>query len=180
MIELSSERLLLRGWRDADREPFAALNADPIIMRHFMQRLSRSESDELADEIEEEFRQEGWGLWALEERSTGIFVGFTGLSRPPFESHFTPNVEIGWRLARHAWGRGLATEAARVALAFGFEEARLEEIVSFTAVGNERSRAVMRRLGMSHDPSEDFDHPDAPEGHELRRHVLYRLSGARS
>lgn len=109
MIELASERLLLRAWRAADREPFAALNADPIVMRHFMQRLSRTESDELADEIEEEFRQEGWGLWALEERSTSIFIGFTGLSRPPFESHFTPNVEIGWRLARHAWGRGLAT-----------------------------------------------------------------------
>jgi RimJ/RimL family protein N-acetyltransferase len=177
MIELSSERLLLRGWLAADREPFAALNADPIVMRHFMQRLSRTESDELIDEIQEEFTREGWGLWALEERSTGVFLGFTGLSRPPFEAHFTPNVEIGWRLARHAWGRGLATEAARTALAFGFNEVRLKEIVSFTAVGNERSRAVMRRLGMSYDPSDDFDHPDAPEGHELRRHVLYRLRG---
>jgi ribosomal-protein-alanine N-acetyltransferase len=117
-------------------------------------------------------------LWALERVEDGAFLGFTGLSRPSFEAHFTPAVEVGWRLARHAWGHGFATEAARAALRFGFETVGLEEIVSFTVPANVRSRAVMERIGMHHDPSDDFDHPKLPAGHPLRAHVLYRLRRA--
>ena len=174
MTELRTKRLLLRRWHPGDRDPFAALNADPEVMRWFPATLSRDESDALADRIAAAVERDGWGLWALEERATGGFVGFTGLTRPAFEAHFTPAVEIGWRLARDAWGRGYATEAARTATAYAFGELGLERIVSFTAAGNERSRAVMRRLGMRHDPAEDFDHPALPPGHPLRRHVLYR------
>jgi RimJ/RimL family protein N-acetyltransferase len=172
---LRTDRLSLRRWRLADRAPFAALNADPEVMRWFPATLSRRESDELADRIEAGFERDGWGLWALEERASGRFVGFTGLARPGFEAHFAPAVEIGWRLARDAWGRGYATEAAGAATTFAFEVAGLDTLVSFTAEGNARSRAVMRRLGMRHDPAEDFDHPGLPPGHPLRRHVLYRL-----
>ncbi len=175
MAELSTERLWLRRWRPGDRAPFAALNADPEVMRHFPAPLSRDESDLLIDRIEAHLESEGWGLWALELRATGRFIGFTGLARPSFDAHFTPAVEIGWRLAREAWGCGYATEAARAAAALGFEDLGLEQLVSFTAVGNARSRAVMRRLGMTHDPAEDFDHPRVPEGDPARRHVLYRL-----
>ena len=174
VTELRTKRLLLRRWHPGDRDPFAALNADPEVMRWFPATLSRDESDALADRIAAAVERDGWGLWALEERATGGFVGFTGLTRPAFEAHFTPAVEIGWRLARDAWGRGYATEAARTATAYAFGELGLERIVSFTAAGNERSRAVMRRLGMRHDPAEDFDHPALPPGHPLRRHVLYR------
>ncbi len=175
MVELRTERLLLRAWSDRDREPFAALNADPEVMCHFPARLSRSESDLLADRIEEDLARDGWGLWALEEPATGRFLGFVGLARPSFEAHFTPAVEIGWRLARDAWGHGFATEAASTVAAFAFEELALDEVVSFTVPANERSRAVMRRLAMRHDPAGDFDHPALPDGHPLRRHVLYRL-----
>jgi RimJ/RimL family protein N-acetyltransferase len=174
--ELTTTRLLLRRWREADHEPFAALNADPLVMEHFPARLSRSESDDLIAGIEAGFDRRGYGLWALELRATGEFVGFTGLETPSFEAHFTPAVEVGWRLARSAWGHGYATEAGLASLAFGFEVAGLQEIVSFTSVVNERSRAVMERLGMTHDPGDDFDHPALSDADRLRRHVLYRRS----
>jgi ribosomal-protein-alanine N-acetyltransferase len=174
--EPTTARLLLRRWREADHEPFAALNADPLVMEYFPARLSRSESDDLIARIEAGFDQHGYGLWALELRATGEFVGFSGLEMPSFEAHFTPAVEVGWRLARSAWGQGYATEAGRVSLAFGFEAVGLEEIVSLTSVANLRSRAVMERLGMTHDPGDDFDHPGLPEANHLRRHVLYRRS----
>jgi ribosomal-protein-alanine N-acetyltransferase len=170
-----TERLLLRRWRDDDRAPFAALNADPEVMRHFPARLTREESDALVDRAEQHFERHGYGLWALERRDTGAFIGFTGLAVPRFEAHFTPAVEVGWRLARSAWGAGYASEAARAALAVGFGEAGLDEIVSFTVPANTRSRAVMARIGMTHDPRDDFDHPGLPEGHPLRPHVLYRI-----
>ena len=173
---LPTDRLLLRGWRDADREPFAALNADPEVMAHFPSRLSRGTSDMLIDGAVEGWAANGFGLWALERRADGRFLGFTGLARPSFEAHFMPAVEVGWRLARDAWGHGYATEAARAALEFGFETVGLGEIVSFTVPDNVRSRAVMERLGMRHDPADDFDHPKLPQGHPLRRHVLYRRS----
>ena len=175
MHELETERLLLRRWRPGDRTPFAVLNADPEVMRHFPAPLTRRESDTFADLIEALMEADGWGLWALEVRATGDFVGFTGLARPRFEAPFTPAVEIGWRLARPAWGRGYASEAARAAAAFAFEQVQLDEIVSMTVVANERSRAVMRRLGMHHDPADDFDHPLVEQPH-LSRHVLYRLT----
>ncbi len=143
-------------------------------MRYLPRTLTRAQSDRLADLIDAELERQGWGLWALEQRATGRFLGFTGLARPAFEASFTLAVEIGWRLVRAAWGFGFATEAARAAAAFAFEELRLDELIAYTAEGNARSRAVMHRLGMRHDPTEDFDHPHVPEG-DLRRHVLYRL-----
>ena len=176
--ELVTARLRLRGWRDDDREPFAALNADPEVMAHFPTTLTRSTCDRLIDLTMDGWAENGFGLWALERLEDGLFLGFTGLSRPSFEAHFTPAVEVGWRLARGAWGHGFATEAARAALRFGFETIGLEEIVSFTVPANIRSRAVMERIGMHHDPADDFDHPKLPEGHPLRPHVLYRLARA--
>ena len=171
---LRTERLLLREWREDDRAPFADLNADPEVMEHFPATMTRAESDAFADRIAARLDEVGWGLWAVEVVATGEFIGFTGLAMPRFEAHFTPAVEIGWRLARTAWGHGYATEAARHALEFAFVDLELPEIVSFTAVGNGRSRAVMERIGMTHDPADDFDHPLLPEGHPLCRHVLYR------
>lgn len=173
--ELETGRLLLRRWHPDDRAPFAALNADPEVMRHFPEQLTRQQSDELADRIELAMERQGWGLWALEDRATGRFIGFTGLARPGFQAPFMPAVEIGWRLERAAWGHGFASEAARAAARFAFDELALEEIVSLAVVANERSRAVMRRLGMTHDPADDFDHPLVEQPH-LRRHVLYRLA----
>lgn len=173
MIE--TERLLLRPWRDDDREPFAALNADPEVMRFFPARLTREESDALVEAIRRHFGEHGFGLWALEVRDSGRFIGFTGLLLRTFPAHFTPAVEVGWRLERRAWGRGYASEAARAALAHGFDVVRLEQIVSMTAVDNTRSRRVMERIGMTHDPIDDFDHPDVEEASPLRRHVLYRV-----
>ncbi len=177
-LELETERLKLRRWRPGDREPFAALNADPEVAEYLAGPLTRAQSDELVERIEVGFARHGFGLWAVEVRTSGEFVGFAGLARPPFEAHFTPAVEVGWRLARAAWGHGYATEAGRAALAFGFEQVGLEEIVSMTAVGNLRSRAVMERLGMSRDPADDFEHPNLPVGSPLRPHVLYRIGPA--
>lgn len=175
--ELHTSRLLLRAWRPADREPFAALNADPAVMEHFPATLDREQSDALADTIEARFAMHGWGLWAVEVKASGEFAGFVGLApitagRFPFRAD---GPEVGWRLARRFWGAGYATEAAREALRHGFEVVGAREIVSFTATTNQRSQAVMRRLGMGRDPREDFDHPSLPERHPLRRHVLYRL-----
>jgi ribosomal-protein-alanine N-acetyltransferase len=177
VTELRTDRLLLRLWQPRDRAPFAALNADEEVMRHFPAPLSRAESDALVDHIVAGFERRGSGLWALEERATGRFLGFTGLAPVTFQAPFAPATEVGWRLRRDAWGRGLASEAARAALAFAFagDGLALEEVVSFSARGNERSRAVMRRIGMSHDPAEDFGHPALAAGHRLRRHVLYRV-----
>ncbi len=176
---LETERLLLREWHAADRESFAALNADPEVMEHFDGLLHRAASDAFVERIVGEWEAHGLGLWAIERRADGQFLGFTGLLAPNFVAHFTPAVEVGWRLERNAWGHGYATEAARAALAFGFETLRLEEVVSFTVPLNTRSRGVMERIGMTHNPADDFDHPRFPPGHRLRRHVLYRLSRER-
>jgi RimJ/RimL family protein N-acetyltransferase len=173
---LRTDRLVLRDWREPDREAYAAMNADPRVMEHFPGTMSRAESDAHVDAIAEHFAARGFGLWAVEVPGEAEFIGFVGLSVPRFQAHFTPAVEVGWRLAASAWGHGYATEAARESLRFGFEDAGLSEIVSFTAPANERSRAVMRRIGMTHDEAGDFDHPALPPGHRLRRHVLYRLS----
>lgn len=174
--ELQTDRLRLRRWLPADREPFAALNADPQVTRYLGGPLSREESDALAARIEAHFEQRGFGLWAVEIRGGAPFAGFIGLAVPRFEARFTPCVEIGWRLAAEHWGQGYASEGARAALAFGFESLGLEEIVSFTAPANLLSRRVMEKIGMTHDPADDFDHPFLPEGHPLRRHVLYRIA----
>ena len=165
---------MLRAWCDADREPFARLAADPRVMEFFVAPLTRAESDAMVDRAQANLARDGFTLFAAALR-TGEFIGFVGLSKPSFEARFTPCVEIGWRLAAEHWNQGLATEAARAVLRFGFEEAGLEEIVSFTAPANLRSRRVMEKLGMTYDPADDFDHPCIPPGHVLRRHVLYRL-----
>ena len=172
---LRTERLILRSWRPADREPFAALNADAAVMEHFPSPLGREESDAFADRIGAQLNERGWGLWAVQVDGGADFIGFVGLHEASFDAPFTPAVEVGWRLDRAHWGRGYATEAARAAVAFGFGELGLDEIVSFTVPANRRSRAVMERLGMRRDPADDFDHPGIPAGHPLRRHVLYRL-----
>lgn len=172
---LETERLLLRRWRPADLAPFAALNADPEVMEHFPARLSRAESDAFVARIEAAFDKFGYGLWAVEIKESGTFIGFTGLLLQTFPAHFTPAVEVGWRLARSAWGQGYASEAARGALVYGFDTAGLDEIVSMTAAVNERSQRVMHRIGMSRDPADDFLHPSVPHGSPIRPHVLYRI-----
>ena len=174
--ELRTERLVLRRWRAEDREPFAALNADPVVMEHFVAPLTRDQSDDLVDRIEDTFDREGWGLWAVEVADSGTFIGFTGLWPATFEAHFTPAVEVGWRLAQEGWGQGYATEAARASLHDGFERFAFDEIVSMTSVTNTRSQRVMQKLGMNRDPADDFDHPNVPDGHPIQRHVLYRLT----
>jgi RimJ/RimL family protein N-acetyltransferase len=177
VTELRTPRLLLRQWRDDDLEPFAALNADPEVMRHFPSTLTREQSDAFASRARAHIAVLGWGLWAVElERAP--FIGFVGLSEARFEAHFTPAVEVGWRLAREHWGHGYATEGGRAALAFAFDELGLTEIVSFTTVANDRSRRVMERLGLTRDPADDFDHPQLAPDDPVRPHVLYRLSRA--
>ncbi|MBA2382250.1 MAG: GNAT family N-acetyltransferase [Chloroflexi bacterium] len=173
---LATERLILREWRDSDRAPFAAINADARVMEFMSRSLDRAASDAMVARIVAHWAEDGFGLWAVEVAATGAFIGFVGLSRPNFEAAFTPCVEVGWRLAADAWGYGYATEAGRAALRFGLEVLDLAEIVSFTVPANVRSRAVMERLGLRRDPADDFDHPNLPEGHPIRRHVLYRLS----
>jgi RimJ/RimL family protein N-acetyltransferase len=173
--QLTTDRLLLRRWRASDREPFARINADPRVMEYFPAVLTAEESGILVDRIEAHFTEHGFGLRAAELRSSGELIGFIGLNVPRFETHFTPCVEIGWRLAFDQWGRGLATEGARAVIDHAFGTLRIPEIVSFTSIANLRSRRVMEKLGMTHDPADDFDHPYLAEGHPLRRHVLYRL-----
>lgn len=175
-IPIETDRLILRAWRDEDRVPFAALNADPRVMRYFPKPLTRVESDALAERVAAVLAERGWGWFAVEVRDGEPFIGFVGLNVPSYEIPCGPCVEVGWRLARAAWGRGYASEAARAAVGFAFERLHLDEIVSFTAVANARSRAVMERLGMTRDPADDFDHPLLENGHPLRRHVLYRLA----
>ena len=174
--QLRTERLLLRRWRLEDLPPFAALNADPVVMAYFPATLSPSESAALVERIEASFEVNGFGLWAVEIPGEAACIGFVGLAPVDFDVFFAPAIEVGWRLARDFWGRGLATEAARAAVAFGFQEHGLPEVVSFTTHENARSRAVMERLGMRRDPAEDFDHPLLPADDPLCRHVLYRLN----
>jgi ribosomal-protein-alanine N-acetyltransferase len=172
---LETPRLRLREWRDGDLESFAAMNADPEVMRHFPSALTREQSDALVERIRSTFAERGFGWWAAEIRESQAFAGFVGLAVPTFPAPFMPCIEIGWRLAREHWGQGYAPEGARAALAHGFGPAGLEEIVSFTAQGNAASRRVMEKLGMARNPDEDFDHPSVEKGSPLRRHVLYRI-----
>jgi RimJ/RimL family protein N-acetyltransferase len=175
---LTTARLRLRTWRDEDLEPFAALNADPRVREFFPSLQTHQESAESMRYIDDHFRRHGFGLWAVEVIGTAPFIGFVGLSVPSFDAPFMPSVELGYRLAFEHWGRGYATEGARAAIALGFATLGLAEIVAMTAVGNERSRRVMERVGMKHNAADDFDHPNIVAGHPLRRHVLYRLTAA--
>lgn len=174
-IELRTERLLLRPWRDTDRDAFAAMSVDHEVMQFFPSLLTRAEADAGVKRSIAQFATYGWGYWAVEIPGVAEFIGFVGIKQVPFTAHFTPAVDLGWRLARAYWGQGLATEAARAAIKFGFETLGLSSIVSYTAVPNVRSIRVMERLGMTRDVDGDFDHPLVPPGHWLRRHVLYRL-----
>jgi RimJ/RimL family protein N-acetyltransferase len=176
---IRTERLVLRRWRDADREPFAALNADPVVMEHMQGTMSRERSDAFVDRIEAAWSERGWGLWAVAVPGVAPFIGYVGLWPADYVTG-EPMVEVGWRLARRHWGHGYVTEAAREALRFGFEEVGLDEIVSFTVPQNERSWRVMERIGLVRDPARDFDHPlvDAVQYPHLVRHVFYRLDHA--
>ena len=175
MTELRTPRLLLRPWRDTDLAPFAALNADPAVRRWFAGTLTRGESDASAARLQNHITAHGFGFWAVEAPGTAPFIGFVGLQHVVFAAPFAPAVEIGWRLARVQWGQGYATEAARAALAHAFGPLGLPEVVSFAVPGNWASRRVMERIGMTHDPAHDFEHPLLPDGHPFRRHVLYRV-----
>ena len=176
LIEFDTDRLRLRQWRESDCTPFAAMATDPQVMEFLLPLPTRTDCDALVERIKARIAENGWGFWAVERKATGEFIGFTGLNVPLATLPFSPCVEIGWRLARHTWGQGFATEAARGALQVGFERLGFEEIVAFTAVGNLRSAAVMERIGMREDVAGAFDHPVVPEGHPLRRHRLYRIA----
>jgi len=175
-VILRSERLILRPWRDSDLPLIARMHADPRVMEFMPSCLDRAASDAVVAHLQAGIETQGFGFWAVTAIDVADFIGFVGLNRPRFAAPFMPCVEVGWRLAHEYWGRGYATEAAQAALRFGFEELALAEIVSFTAIINERSQRVMQRLGMTHFRAEDFDHPAVAEGDRLRRHVLYRLS----
>jgi RimJ/RimL family protein N-acetyltransferase len=172
-ITLTTDRLVLRPWRETDADAFAAMNADPVVMAHYPAPQTREESDASFGRVCAHFADRGFGLWAAEEKATGAFIGFVGLAVPKFEAHFTPCVEIGWRLLPHAWGKGYATEGARASLAFGFGTLGLAEIVALTRPENTRSIAVMERLGMTRNPADDFEYEFFPPA--FRKHVLYRL-----
>lgn len=173
-VALQGSRVLLRQWEDRDCASFAELNADPVAMEFFASTLTRDESDAMVGRLRAAIEVNGWGFWCLE--IDGHCAGFTGLNVPTFDAPFMPALEIGWRMLPRYWGRGYATEAARLALEHGFGVLKAREIVAFTAPVNARSRAVMERLGMRHDLTGDFDHPRVAVGHPLRRHVLYRIS----
>jgi RimJ/RimL family protein N-acetyltransferase len=170
---IRTARLVMRRWRDDDRDAYAAMNADPQVMRYFPATLDRAASDASVDRIEELFGRQGFGLWALEVLGTAAFIGFTGLNPMPAGVPGAGGMEVGWRLARHAWHQGYASEAAAAAVDVGFHGVGLDEIWSMTAVLNEPSQAVMRRLGMA--PYAHFEHPGVAVGHALRPHVVYRL-----
>lgn len=173
-LELRTERLLLRGWRETDKPAYAALNGDSEVMRHFPSTLTPQQSDEMVDRMAAAWEVNGYGLWAVERLDTGQFIGFTGLAAPSWSNEFTPCVEVGWRLARQHWGNGYAPEAAQVALRYGFEHVELphDEIVSFTTTTNLNSQRVMQKIGLRLDPSREFDHPLLSHWAD-KRHVLY-------
>ncbi|MET9590504.1 GNAT family N-acetyltransferase [Streptomyces sp. NPDC006516] len=174
MAELRTDRLVLRRWRDSDLGPWAAMNADPEVREHLGDLLDREQSDASVARFQAEFEQRGYGWWAVEVQATGEFIGFAGLDQVDDYMPFT-GVEIGWRLARPAWGQGYATEAALRVLAYGFDALELPEILAVTTASNLRSQAVMRRIGMTREPAEDFDDPTVPEG-PLRPNVVYRIA----
>lgn len=171
---IKTDRLILRPWNEGDLKPFAELNADPRVREYFYKILTCEESDNSAKAFNEHIEKFGFGFWAASLLETNEFIGFIGLQNVAFEAPFTPAVEIGWRLAHHHWGKGYATEGAKAALDYGFNQLNLPEIVAFTPLQNTRSRHVMEKIGMTHDSKDDFDHPMLPDGHPLIRHVLYR------
>lgn len=177
MIEFSTARLRMRQWRDADRAPFAALNADRHVMEFFPATMDRQASDTMIERLSAQIAERGWGLWATELKASGEFIGFIGLQIPSAVLPFGSCVEVGWRLGAQHWGKGYATEGGRAVLGVAFAALNLPEVVSFTAINNQRSRAVMQRIGM-HDTGENFEHPSIPLGNPLRAHCLYKITAA--
>ena len=175
MTTLQTKRLILRPWKESDLEPFARLNADPRVMEFFPSVLTREKSDAMVLRVQAKIEQRGWGWWAVSAPGVEELMGFIGMDDVDAAFPFAPAVEIGWRLKAECWGRGYASEGALACLRYGFETLGLEEIVAFTAVQNIRSQSVMKKIGMHRDPKDDFDHSKLPEGHWLRRHVLYRI-----
>jgi ribosomal-protein-alanine N-acetyltransferase len=175
-VSLETARLILRPWLDRDREPFARMSADPQVMAHLLPFASPEAVDAWIDRQQVHLETHGFCFWAVESKADGTFIGAAGLLRVGYEAHFTPAVEVGWRLDRRFWGQGYAPEAAARAIRFGFEHLDLQEIVANTVPANRNSRRVMEKLGMSHTAADDFDHPLVPIEHPLRRQVLYRLS----
>jgi ribosomal-protein-alanine N-acetyltransferase len=174
--QLHSIRLTLRAWKDEDRAPYFELASDPMVMQYLTPLATREASDAWIDRHRVQLAAHGFAYWAVELRETGHLVGAVGLSRVTYEAHFTPAIGVGWRLAQQYWGKGYASEAAETALRYGFEELGLEEIVAVTLPANMRSQQVMRRLGMTYSPADDFDHPRWPEGHPLRQCIMCRMS----
>lgn len=178
-MEIRTNRLVLRSWRKEDFEPFAQINADPKVMEYFLAPMSKEESDQMMMRMQAKIEKRGWGLWAISPHDSSELMGFIGLNdvnRETCPTHFSPAVEVGWRLSPAYWGQGFATEGALACLSYAFETLHLSEVVSFTAVQNKKSVAVMERIGMHRNPADDFDHPKIPEGHWLRRQVLYRIT----
>ena len=174
IIELKTERLLLRQWRSEDYTAFSKMNEEPDVMEFYPATLTQKESDAMADKIKNLIEKNGWGFWAVELIDESQFIGFVGLYEPAYILPVTPCVEIGWRLDKNYWGKGYATEAAMAALNFGFSELDLKEIFSFTSINNFKSRAVMERLNM-YNTNQNFEHPIIPENNPLREHVLYKI-----
>ena len=174
ILEVETERLMLRQWRKSDYEPLAAMNADPRVMEFFPNLLDHAQSDALAEKIKDLIATRGWGFWDVEQKNGEPFIGFVGLHIPEPELPFGPCIEIGWRLADCQWGNGFASEAATAALSIAFDTLKLNEVVSFTSIFNQRSQAVMKRIGMIH-RAEFFEHPALAIGHPLRAHILYRI-----
>ncbi len=175
MSVLDTNRLILRQWLADDYQAFIQLNADPVVMEFFPELYSESSSVEFINKTKKLINKRGWGFWAVELKADHQFIGFVGLNNPQDNLPFNPCVEIGWRIAKQFWGQGLATEAANAALEFAFKNLKLDEVVSFTSMHNQRSKAVMERLNMT-DAKQNFDHPALPVGHYLRQHVLYKIS----
>lgn len=173
MIYIETARLCLRDWQDTDTEAFIQMNQNPLVMEFFPKCLTREESLEFINRQKANLMRDGFGFWATEIKATGEFIGFISLSRPSFAAHFTPCIEIGWRLAAKHWGQGYATEGAETALKYGFKKCGLEEIVAFTVPANLRSKRVMEKIGMTHNPQDDFLHPALSKDHPLAKHVLY-------
>lgn len=175
---LETDRLILRTWKPTDIELMAAIDQDPKVCQYLGAIGNRAATEAGIQRIIKHYAEHGFSLYAVELKQNGEFIGFVGLSIPSFEAHFTPAVEIGWRLASQHWGKGYATEAAEAVLRYGFLTLNLNEIVSFTVVDNQASRRVMEKIGLHHHPQDDFDHPKLTADSPLRRHVLYRLSKA--
>jgi RimJ/RimL family protein N-acetyltransferase len=175
---LRTRRLILRRWKESDLLPFARMNADQRVMEFMLGKMTKEETRQSIEGVKKHFDAHGFGRWAVEIDDSGKFIGFVGISIPPYTLPFSPCVEVAWRICPEEWGRGYAPEAAKEALRDGFERVGLEEIVSFTTLTNLKSRRVMEKLGMQHCPDQNFDHPMVPEGHSLRRHVLYRMGKA--